>query len=347
MGKIILPDNTLVLPTTKVEGLYRLRTHKYKSGKLHYDTGWFKNIITDVGLIDWFTSKGIGGYDAWGSMCAANCVGTGSAAPTTSDVQLAAYLASSGPKESGGGTGFAGFDTTGYVAAASPDPAYWYGQSSWQYGTGVAAGNLTEVGVFPGNPGGTAVAPYYIGHLFSRALILDSNGNPTTITVLSDEILTVTWQLRFYLDLTDHTFTFNLNGAPITGVYRMFQASTSRADYAAHAARDNGSYGITAFSGDIVSALVGQPTGDLGGINSTIATMTVQNFVNDLINTGTCYCDCTVTAPIGKLNGTIASFSFIRHMWTYQFGQLSQPIIKTNGQQLQMGFRTAWGRYSP
>lgn len=345
MGKILIPDNTLILPKIGLAGFYRIQTHKYKSGKLHYDTGWFRNIITNVGLIDWYTNTGLGGYDYWGSMCAANCVGTGSATPTTSDTQLASFLASAGAKTSGGGTGYAGFDTTGYVAAAAPIPAYWYGQSSWQYGTGVAAGNLTEVGVFPGNPGGGAVAPYYNGHLFSRALILDSNGNPTTITVLSDEILTVTWQLNYYLDLTDHSFTFNLNGSPITGVYRMFAASSVPLEIAS--ATRTTDYSITAYSGDIVSAISGSPTGKLGSINQNTAGMTVNNFVNDLSNTGTCYCDCTATCPTNTVTGTISSLSFQRHMWTYQFGQLSQPIIKSSGQQLQMGFRTAWGRYTP
>lgn len=340
-----MPENTLILPSVGVEGLYRLRTHKYKSGKLHYDTGWFKNVITDVGLIDWYFSKGLGTFDTWGSMCANNCVGTGSATPTTSDVQLASYLAQSGPKTAGGGTGYAGFDTTGYVAAASPVPAYWYGQSSWQYGTGVAAGNLTEVGVYPGDPGQSATPPFYAGHLFSRALILDSNGNPTTITVLSDEILTVTWQLRFYLDLTDHAFTFNLNGTPITGVYRMYQANTIPTKGELSSAwRENNVGRVNFYTGDIVSALSGSPTGPIS--DTTANGFTNQNFVNDLANTGTCYVDRLRTANTSAV-GTIASFTFQNHMWTYQFGQLSQPIIKSTGQQLQMAFRTAVGRYTP
>lgn len=346
MGKIIIPDSIIKLPKIGVAGYYRLRTHKYKSGKLHYDTGWFPNIITNVGLVDWYSSGGLGSYDYWGSMCASNCVGTGSATPTVNDTQLATFLAASGPKQSGGGTGFAGFDSSGYVAAASPVPAYWYGISSWQYGTGAAAGNLTEMGVFPGNPGGGATTPYYNGHLFSRALILDSNGNPTTITVLSDEILTVTWQLRFYLDLTDHAFTFNLNSSPVTGVYRMYNVSNTGYGGLAGATRTT-DYSIEAFSGSIVSPLTGAPSGPLGYINQTTAGMTINNFVNDLGNTGTCYCDCTVTSPINNMTGTIASITFRRHMWAYQLGQLSQPIIKSSGQQLQMRFRTAWGRYTP
>lgn len=344
MGKIIAPENTLILPKIGIAGRYRLRTHKYKSGKLHYDTGWFDNVITDVGLVDWWGSVGLGAFDDWGSMCAGNCVGTGNTTPTTSDTQLAAFRADGGARSNG--TGYSGFDTTGYVAAASPLPAYWYGRASWQYNTGAASGNLTEIGVYPGNPGGGAVAPYYNGHLFSRALIVDANGNPTSITVLSDEILTVTWELRFYLDLTDHAFTFNLNGSPVTGVYRMYQASTQRAQYASSATRSDG-YSITAYSGDIVSALTGTPGGNLGSVFNNNTGITLNNFTNDLANSGTCYNDNLVTAGIGLINGTIASFTFQRHMWTYQFGQLSAPIIKSNGQQLQMAFRTAWGRYSP
>jgi hypothetical protein len=214
--------------------------------------------------------------------------------------------------------------------------------SSWQYGTGVASGNLTEVGVYPGNPGGGAVAPYYAGHLFSRALILDTNGNPTAITVLSDEILTVTWQLRFYLDLTDHAFSFNLNGSPITGTYRMYQASSQRSEYATDATRKNEA-AVVGFTGTMVNPINGSITGNIGTVNGS----TVYNFVNDLNNSGILYVDSKLNAGVNTMNGTINTFTFQNHMWSYQFGNLSQPIVKTSGQQLQMNFRTSWGRYTP
>lgn len=349
MGRIILPSsgiprpqNIIALPTMGVAGLYRLQTHKYKSGTLKYDTGWINNIITDVGLADWYTLVGLGSFDTWGSMCASSCVGTGNTAPAVTDTQLAAFRAYVGPKASGGGTGFAGFDSTAYVAAAGSDPAYWRGVSSWQYGTGAASGNLTEVGVYPGNPGGGAVAPYYAGHLFSRALILDANGNPTSITVLSDEILTVTWQLRFYLDLTDHAFSFNLNGSPVTGTYRMYQAANQRASSATGATRSNTAV-VTAYNGAMVSVLSGNPSTPLGSTSGS----TVYNFVNDLANSGVLYVDSKLNAGVNTMNGTINTFIFQNHMWSYQFGNLSQPIVKTSGQQLQMNFRTSWGRYTP
>lgn len=337
MGKIIVPDNSLTLPKIGLAGYYRMRTHKYKSGKLGYDTGWFPNLITDGGIINW---NNVPSLNASGEAFGNLCVGTGNATPTTSDTQLAsltAYVAANTP-----------FSSTGYVAASPPTPAYWWGNVVAQFGTGVAAGNLAEVGVYPaqfdGNPP-INVPPN--GYLFSRALILDSNGNPTTITVLSDEILTVTWQLRFYLDLTDHAFTFNLNGSPITGVYRMSQASIQRANLATGGCTKNSNWSIQTYTGDIVSALSGTPTGNIGTLNQTLVTMNSINFTNDLANTGTCYVDRTVTARTSDFNGTWGSFIFQNLMWSYQFGNLSSPIIKTSGQQLQMSFRTAWGRYSP
>lgn len=75
----------------------------------------------------------------------------------------------------------------GWVAASGGEAAYGLSRLSKQFGQGAAAGNLSEVGV-----GRSAT------DLFSRALIVDGGGNPTTITVLPDEYLTVVYELRRY-----------------------------------------------------------------------------------------------------------------------------------------------------
>ena len=93
--------------------------------------------------------------------------------------------------------------------------------------------------------------------------------------------------------------------------------------------------------------LGGTPTGFMGSINPNSNAMSFVQFVNDLANSGTCYYDTKGTFPTGVATGTINTFTFFGHMWSYQFGNLSSPIVKTAGQQLQVNFRASWGRYTP
>jgi hypothetical protein len=342
MGRIILPQRkSLRIPENTLHmhagaaGYYRAKVRKAETMEVTKDTGWFKNIITDRGLVEWYSLPHAGSFDDTGDIASNCCVGTGNTTPLTTDVQLAAFRAAVSSSTGGGTGGYPGKSSAGYVAAAGGDPAYWYARYNYQFGTGAAAGNLTEVGTYPGGASASS-------DLFSRALILDDAGNPTAITVLSDEILTVTWELRWYLDVTDHAFSFNLNGSPITGTYRLWQATQQLANTGNTKA---GYKLITLYSGAIVPALSGSPTGQLGSINSNIYSIPIIQFVNDLSNSGTCYIDIKGTFPTNNGTGTIASFTFSYHMWAYQFGLLSAPIIKTLGQQLQCNFRCSWGRY--
>lgn len=340
MGRIILPRREIITPKfhvhTGMAGLYRLQVRKARTDKLKYDTGWFDNLITNQGLINYYTMPNFGAFDRGAIAC--NCaVGTGNTTPTVNDTALANFVAAaSGTGATGGGTGFPQPNATGYVAAAGSVPAYWFMTYIYQFATGVAAGNLTEVGAYPG---GTS----YTDSLTSRALILDDAGNPTAITVLSDEILTVTYQLRFYLDTSDHSFSFNLNGSPITGTYRLYGiTSTPSMDVRTTSAAP----AIELFSG-AMGTVTSRPTGSLGGIGSSSNAPTLVQTVNDIANSGTVYMDWKGTFPTSIGAGTIASFTYTAHMWKYQFGALSSPIIKTAGQQLQVNFRASWGRYTP
>jgi len=66
----------------------------------------------------------------------------------------------------------------------------------------VAAGTLAEVGVGNSNK-----------QLLSRALIKDAQGNPTSITVLPDEILQVSWVFRLYWPQNTVSGTVNIIGS--------------------------------------------------------------------------------------------------------------------------------------
>lgn len=317
MGKIILPSRGIITPARMhcaLAGRYRLTTEKIKSGT-RKDTGWFDNLITDAGLYN-IGNFGNGNTDP--AIQSYMAVGTGNTAPQYSDTSLQSQIA----------TVYRSSVSSKYVAASGPTPPYWSSTFSYTFPTGVAAGNISEVGAYP-----QTVTNWGIS---SRALVVDSNGNPTTITVLSDEILTATYELRCYLDTSDHAFSFLYNGAQVTGVYRLDAITTAVP-----------LVGRTIFVG---GQLWGLSVNEIGAVTDSQITTTWQDsgstiqVVNDMANSGTWYWDFMATFT--TWNGTIKSFVANAGMWKYKFGQLSTPITKTTGQTLQASFRHSWGRYT-
>lgn len=151
-----------------------------------HECGVSPNLITNFGLDAMATT----------STYLANCyVGSGTTAPQFTDTQLTQLIASNS-------------SVTTYTTPPTEAEGYRAGRVRvFRFGMGVAAGNLSEVGVGQSATG-----------LFSKALILDALGNPTTITVLPDETLDVIYTFYLYPKLTDDTGTFDLTGN-LAGTY--------------------------------------------------------------------------------------------------------------------------------
>lgn len=145
----------------------------------------FENLITDWGLNSMFTITG--------RRITYFGVGTSNATPAVTDVALGNFLARVQITSAISNTN----------SGAIPTP---WNQSRFyaRFNAGVAAGNISEIGV--GIDNGSAITT------FSRALIVDGVGNPTTITVLSDEYLDVYYYLRVYPPTGDVTGTI-MDGA--------------------------------------------------------------------------------------------------------------------------------------
>jgi len=142
---------------------------------------WFSNLITDYGLDAIATIE---------SGIANNCfVGSGNTPPAVTDINLAGGIASTQNKIS---------ETSG----KNLTEGYSWQRRVWEFAAGTATGNLSEVGV--GRTSNT---------LFSRALIKDAQGNPTSIAVLPQEVLQVTWELRLYWPQPPVTGTVNIPGS--------------------------------------------------------------------------------------------------------------------------------------
>lgn len=148
---------------------------------------WQHNLITDAGLDYLGTSTAdLLGY------CR---LGTSNTTPANSDTQLGAQV---GYSNTNGASDVTGFST---------DSSYAYRRVTRRFGAGVVDGvNLAEVGMGPGSS----------NSLFSRALLKDTNGDPTTITLDEDEILDVIYELRLYANLTPVTGTYDIDGVSTT-----------------------------------------------------------------------------------------------------------------------------------
>lgn len=155
---------------------------------------WFPNLITNAGL----NFLGTTGSAPVQGFCR---VGSGNAAPADTDTALVSQVAVSSTVQA---------STNGVNRAGA---FYGWLRRTIRFAAGAAAGVLAEVGV----------SPAAASALFSRALILDGGGAPTTITVLSDEVLDVTYELRLYPVLADATGTvtiasvvYNWTARPLT-----------------------------------------------------------------------------------------------------------------------------------
>lgn len=161
----------------------------------------FKNLITNTGLnamLDRSSGKQYYGYN-----CA---IGSGNTPPTVTDSALQSFLVYVGSGSSGNSGKPTALQSRGYAA----DGTYSYYRYCFRFADGLAAyNNIQEVGIFAQGTGGSPVRPNV---LCSRALILDGNGNPTSIAIQSDETLDIYYEIRFYPPSTDVVGSITLNG---------------------------------------------------------------------------------------------------------------------------------------
>lgn len=148
---------------TQVGGRFKLIVHGGKRGRI--STGWFDNLITNAGLRALLSTSSI----------AARCVvGSSSQVPAATDTTIVDRLSGV----------ISGSAVKGYDAANKMG----WTRYTYSFDPGAATGNVREVGI--------TLTTSATGNLFSRALVRDASGQPATITVLSDEYLTVIYELR-------------------------------------------------------------------------------------------------------------------------------------------------------
>lgn len=307
-------DLELIVPgaPNRMAGRYKIEAIR-PDGRRRLCADWFPNLITDIGL-DRF------GNADWRTYCQ---VGSGNSTPTVGDTGLQTLVAATSTKNS-------------ELTSTQPSSPY-YGSRTivYRFATGVAAGNLSEVGV------GWASA----GSLFSRALILDGGGSPTTITVLADETLDVTYELRIYAPEVDSAFEFEMSSVTYDCVSRAANVTSTNFWIPPPAALNPGSTGNHRVTNGALGAITGTPSGSNASPDST----SISSYSN-----GTYYRDMTLgfSLNFGNLSGGISNlclgYSFIGGGGFSILGarqiSFSPAIDKDATKVLSLTLRQQWAR---
>lgn len=280
----------------------------------------FDNLITNLGL------NRMGAINNRTECCVSAQVGSGSAAPAFTDTQLAAFVAVQSTTTSASTSGW------------NPAGFHWR-RFTWQFGQGAAAGNLSEVGVGTGSGAGS---------LWSRALILDTNGQPTTITILPTEFLTIVYELRNYPPTGDVTQTVTIDGVSRTITCRAARRESNPEVYRNNIPAINFFSDLASeYNGHtLYSGAIGAETDLPGGnaVSATVGQRTWSAYVADSYHR-----DCTTTYAINQGNVTGGVINSI--VFAYGGGQTQMGIVpgiaKNNTQSFNITTRVSWGRFTP
>lgn len=288
-----------------MRGRYQLRV--IKDGIVQRQTGWFDNLITDLGL-NLFTTSAV-----WSDWCQ---VGSSSTTPAFTDTAL--------------GSRIAGVQNTiSFTSSIDATNRYLILTKSFTFSAGAAAGNIAEVGV--GTAGTGSV-------LFSRALVLDSGGNPTTITVLAGEDLVVVYQLWVKQPTGD--FVGDVGGNAVTTRASNVN-DTSSAGWAANSRQQAVPY--------VANASCVAYTGTIGGITAAPSGTSSSNT----------FAGVAVTSYVADSHERIGSFTFTTSQanlaiksFRWAFGptqwqtEVADAITKNNTQTFRFGVKLSWSRDS-
>lgn len=285
----------------------------------------FDNLITDAGL-DFIATNGVSAATVY---CRA---GAGSAVPAVGQTNLVSQLGSA----SASGTS---------SATNSGGTPVWFTSLTrvYTFAIGAVVGNVAEIGTFSAETGGT---------MFSRALIKDAMGNPTTITILSDEQLVVTYEVRKYPPASDITGTVSIS---IDGVPTNFDYTIRAANVATNSGSIlwHGTASVGNFTASVTAANAYE-TSTLGDVSGTpgFGEVNASSSVTYAYTNGSFYRDQTPTWGLSAANfatgiGAIlfAAVSGGTRNGAFQIS-FSPKLPKTSAKTLTLTFRISWGRYA-
>ena len=287
------------------------------------DTGFFPNVITNLGL------DAIGNDRNLFNFCA---VGGGNSTPLNTNTKLDNFLAVGSQISSESKYDYDPVrDTEFYKCSRTVGYRF----------EGLDNKNISEVGL---------VGDYASGQhpAYTRTLIKNSAGEPTVITVLSGEILELQYRLWQVFDVKDKDQVVT---AMIDGVEVPFNVKIRLAGVGG---KLGGSWSYAAVVGAHLTFRGNSHhqfgTGELGEITGQNSGLTnVYGLSWEAYQPSTYKRKFYVNASITEAVHPIRSFLFFTGLGAYQvrFGTVDGdlPIDKTHQDILQLGFEMSWGRY--
>lgn len=305
-----------------LEGRYKLIASK-PDGTERVVADWFENLILDGGL------NRLGSGEVW-SQCQ---VGSGSTAPAVGQTALVALVGSTTTVTST----LAGTDT--------PTNTYAWARQTYRFAEGVADGNLSEVGIGWG------------AGLFSRSLIKDDLGDPTTITILADEVLDVVYEVRAYPVMSDQVFTLTINAINYDFTVRPVRFSGNQTSNnlewpvqllsllgggAVSAAAGNGASAFLAFGTD--AALAAVTASNMTGTNTVAGSSTGNStaFLTSYVNNSY---ERVLRQSFGLAAGSapFGGFVVITRCGNYQM-TVTPALPKAADKIITLDFKYSWAR---
>lgn len=315
------------MPSAALSGQFRMVVSEDAAGEyVKHDTGFFDNLITDVGMnrVGTVTTNSNSVISNFIILCGRFVVGSGSAAPAFTDTALAAPVA------------FASADPVLDSQSSSYSRGWYEITVRHQFGQGQAVGNLSEIGIQSGSASGP---------LWSRALILDGAGNPTTITVLADDFLTCYYTLRIMIPQEDAVFNIDVDYdedgvVPTIVTARPLAANSSSVTEGwGLTPMYNGSlYEVLAYSGGLSVPTAVNPLGSGIGGNTPYG-VSFAAYVPDSFERF-----YTIPLSLNQLNSPeIRTVKVQRLLGCWQV-EFDPPLQKDNTQIMQLTFGYSWAR---
>lgn len=314
------------LPSVKLGGQFRLVVSKDAECKqVVKDTGFFDNLITNTGMnrIGEVTTNTTSSSTAFNTLCGRFVVGSGSAEPQFTDTALQNPVA------------FASSNSVLVSASSNYDRGWYEITVQHQFGQGQAAGNLSEIGIQHTSTSGP---------LWSRALILDGQGNPTTITVLPDDFLTCYYTLRIMIPKEDVVFNINVDYGedgivPTVVTGRPLNANSSSLDtgWGLKTAVTSNYAHLQFYTGGLAAPTASVPLGS--PIGSRTSNFSVVPYIPDSFERY-----ITRTNGLNEHNSQELRTAVLGALMGYWQIEFDPPLQKNNTQTMQVTFGYSWAR---
>lgn len=301
-----------------------------KDGNIKRRLGEFNNLITDIGLL-----RLASGTSSQLPVYSHLRVSTDTTEPSTFDTGLVGQVASVSSYSGSNGVNM--------------EEGYAWRRQTWTFPVGAIPNqNISKIGT------GWGAGE---GQLFSVALVKDAEGNPTSITILEDEQLRVTWEHRRYWP-TEDTQTTIVNTGNKGGTF----TCTSRARLVGSWRVGEGSSGQINIFGPNIDSNVFQPRetnlfygdAELGAITenmsgNTSGSISVSSTAG--VDGASCWRRYSLSLAQGNSSegiggiafGAGASSSFTWGTLGFQV-KIDPPIMKTNQDVLEIEVGISWER---